>query len=88
MPNLFDFDGYTVFFWSNENNEPIYVHATTGNPHGNSTKIWLTKGGGCFVANNKSRISEKDLKKYIKVDKEPLLLYCFKMERVLWSRRC
>lgn len=69
MPNLFNIEGYTIFFWSNENKEPIHVHVTKGNPHGNSTKIWLTKSGGCFVANNKSKISEIDLRKILKLIK-------------------
>ena len=69
VPNLFDFDGYTIFFWSNENNEPIHVHVTKGNPHGNSTKIWLTKGGECCVARNKGKIPEKDLRNILKMIK-------------------
>lgn len=27
----------------------------------NSTKVWLTKSGECTIANNKSKISSKDL---------------------------
>lgn len=55
--------GYIIYFWSNEFNEPIHVHASKGKPSGNSTKIWLTKSGGCIVANNKSNIPTKELKK-------------------------
>lgn len=54
--------GYSIYFWSNENNEPIHVHVSKGKPSGNSTKIWLTKSGGCIVANNKSKIPIKELK--------------------------
>ncbi len=32
----------------------------------NTTKIWLTKSGGCLVANNNSRIPEKDLRNIVK----------------------
>ena len=52
--------GYTVYFWSNENNEPIHVHVTKGKPTPNATKIWLTKSGGCIVASNGSKISNKN----------------------------
>ena len=38
--------GYSVYFWSNENNEPIHVHVAKGKPTPNATKIWLTKSGG------------------------------------------
>lgn len=33
----------------------------------NFTKVWLTKSGGCIVANNSSRISEKDLRELLEV---------------------
>lgn len=59
--------GYSVYFWSNENNEPIHIHISKGKPIGNSTKIWLTKGGGCIIANNKSNIPINDLKKIQKI---------------------
>ncbi|MBR0350554.1 MAG: DUF4160 domain-containing protein [Clostridia bacterium] len=31
-----------MYFWSNENEEPIHVHISKGIPVSNSTKIWLT----------------------------------------------
>ena len=61
MPNLFECLGYKIYFWSNENNEPIHVHISKGIPSQNSTKIWITKNGGCIVANNISRIPQKEL---------------------------
>ena len=45
LPSLFEQYGYKIFFCSNENNVPIHVHVSKGTPHGNSTKIWLTKSG-------------------------------------------
>ena len=59
--------GYKIYFWSNENNEPIHVHVSKGNPSINSTKIWLTKAGGCVVANNKSNIANNDLNKLLRI---------------------
>ena len=41
LPSLFEQYGY-------ENNEPIHVHVAQGTPHGNSTKIWLTKSGRLY----------------------------------------
>ncbi|MBR0350683.1 MAG: DUF4160 domain-containing protein [Clostridia bacterium] len=67
MPNLFDYMGYKIFFWSNENFEPIHVHISKGTPTANSTKIWLTKSGGCIVANNSSRIPTQELRKILQV---------------------
>ncbi|MFQ8722376.1 DUF4160 domain-containing protein [Enterocloster sp.] len=45
LPSLFTVSGYKVFFWSNENGEPIHVHIGKGKPTPNATKIWLTKVG-------------------------------------------
>ena len=56
---------YRVFFWSNENNEPIHVHVCKGKPSSNATKIWLTTQGGCIVANNNSKIPASDLNKLL-----------------------
>ena len=43
LPNIFELYGYKVYFWSNENNEPVHVHISKGSPQGNATKVWLTK---------------------------------------------
>ncbi len=43
MPNLFTILGYKVYFWSNENDEPIHVHISKGIPSKNAAKIWLTR---------------------------------------------
>ena len=61
MPSVFELFGYKIYFWSNENNEPIHVHISKGKPEQNSTKVWLTKSGGCILANNNSKIPNKDL---------------------------
>ena len=42
--------------------EPVHVHISKGKPSPNSTKVWLTKSGGCILGHNKSKIPEKDLK--------------------------
>lgn len=59
--------GYKIYFWSNENNEPIHVHISKGKLTQNSTKVWLTKAGGCILCNNKSRISSSDLNKLLSI---------------------
>lgn len=43
LPNLFEQYGYKIYFWSNENEEPIHVHISKDNPRGNAPKIGLTK---------------------------------------------
>ena len=61
LPSLFTVSGYKVFFWSNEDGEPIHIHVSKGKPSPNATKIWLTKSGGCILASNGSNISSKEL---------------------------
>ena len=38
MPTILEVNGYKVFFYSNENNEPLHVHVTKG---GGAAKWWL-----------------------------------------------
>ncbi len=61
MPSIFEIFGYKIYFWSNENNEPIHVHISKGIPSKNATKVWLTQSGGCILANNNSRVKNNDL---------------------------
>ena len=61
MPSLFLIGGYRVFFRSNEAGEPIHVHVCKGAPSARSTKIWLTRQGGCIVANNSAKIPRRTL---------------------------
>lgn len=78
MPNLFRVGGYLVFFWSNENNEPIHVHIARGKPTLNSTKVWLTGSGQCIVANNCSQIPQNDLNALLDVISAQFFLICRK----------
>ncbi len=66
VPNLFNYLGYTIFFWANENYEPIHVHICKGSPTANATKVWLTKGGDCILEKNSSKIPKHDLNKLFK----------------------
>ena len=76
LPKLFRIGQYVIFFWSNENNEPIHVHVGVVNPSHNATKIWLTKNGGCIIANNQSRIPQKDLNNLLKIIQTEYITIC------------
>ena len=78
MPNLFRVGGYLVFFWSNENGEPIHVHIIRGKPSPNATKVWLTRSGQWIVANNRSRIPQNDLNELLDVISAQFFLICRK----------
>ena len=66
MPTLYSFGKCRLFFWSNESGEPVHVHVAMGSPSPNTTKIWLTKASGCVVANNRSRIPDRELNQALK----------------------
>lgn len=76
LPSIFTVGSYKVFFWSNENNEPIHVHVTKGKPSANATKIWLTKNGGCIVANNKEHIPARELNELLEIIQAQYFLIC------------
>ena len=53
------------------------MHVSKGSASRNSTKIWLTKQGGCFLANNNSKIPLKDLRRimeFIEKNYEDILI--------------
>ena len=78
LPKLYRIGQYVVFFWSNENNEPIHVHIGIVNPSQNATKVWLTKSGGCIVSHNKSNIPSNDLNHLLRVIQNDHSIICNK----------
>lgn len=81
LPKLFMVSGYTVYFWSNENDEPIHVHVAKGKPTPNATKIWLTRSGGCILAGNGSKISDKELNELMDFISAQFFLICSKWKQ-------
>ena len=59
-----------------------HVHISKGNPCSNATKVWLTKGGGCFIANNNGRIPETDFRKILKLIKK-IIFISFQKGRII-----
>ena len=64
MPQVFVILGYIVYFWSNENDEPIHVHVCKGSPQKDATKVWIPEDGP-VLEHNKSKIPKKDLKRIL-----------------------
>lgn len=81
MPSLFTVSGYKVYFWSNEQGEPIHVHISKGKTSPNGTKIWLTRNGGCIVAGNGSNIPEKELNELMEFISAQFFLICAEWKR-------
>lgn len=70
MPSIFTVFCYKVYFWTNENNEPVHVHVCKGKPSLKATKMWITQMGGTLTVNS-SRIPKNDLiklEKYIEAN--------------------
>ena len=88
MPNLFTILGYKVYFWSNENDEPIHVHISKRIPSKNAAKIWLTRNGGCILESNPERIPRKDLSELLEIVQAQFFMICaawkkhFKVEQI------
>lgn len=78
MPSLFHVGSYVIFFWSNENGEPIHVHVAKGKPTANATKVWLTSTGQCILANNRSQIPMGDLPALLDMISAQFFLICRK----------
>ena len=78
MPSLFRVGRYLVFFWSNENNEPIHVHVATGRLAPNATKIWITANGGCIIANNNGRVPQAELHEILEIISAQFFFICGK----------
>ena len=76
LPSIFKIGSYCIYFWANEENEPIHVHVAKGNPTKNSTKIWLTSAGGCIVANNNSHIPSHEFNNILKIVSDQFFLIC------------
>ena len=87
LPKLFMVCGYTVYFWSNENGEPIHVHISKGKPTPNATKIWLTKSGGCILASNGSKISKKELNELMEFISAQFFFICAKWKEAFVTDR-
>lgn len=76
MPSLFTVCGYKVYFWSNENGEPIHVHISKGVPSPNATKVWLTRSGDAILASNGSKIPSNDLSQLMEVISAQFFMIC------------
>jgi len=76
LPSILEILGYKIYFWSNEHQEPIHVHISKGGPRANSTKVWITKAGGCVVANNNSKIPKNELNDLLRVISSHHFIIC------------
>ena len=66
---------YSIFFFSNEANEPPHVHVSLAGTPNNSSKFWITKDEA-IMAHNDARIASRDLnkiQKYLRENAEDIL---------------
>ena len=67
MPVYVRYKGWYVYFWPNENDEPIHFHIAEGNPAENATKIWILSNNSFKLANNHSQVPPKILRHILAV---------------------
>lgn len=69
MPQIFRIGPYWVYFWSNEGVpiEPVHVHISKGKPTQGATKVWITRRGRCYLADNRSGIAPHVLRNMMKI---------------------
>ena len=56
MPVFEKYQGWYVYFWANEEGEPIHFHIAKGQTTANATKIWILKDGTFKLAHNRSEV--------------------------------
>ena len=67
MPVYVRYNGWHVYFWTNEGEEPINFHIAEGNPSENATKIWVLRNNSFKLANNNSQVPPKTLRRILAV---------------------
>lgn len=67
MPIIFRLGMYAIYFRMNEVKlrEPVHVRIAIERAVPNATKIWIRSNGKTVIANNKSKIPEKGLRRLI-----------------------
>jgi hypothetical protein len=61
MPVYIRYSGWYVYFWTDEEDEPVHFHIAEGKPKSNATKIWVLKNGSFRLMNNNSSVPPKIL---------------------------
>jgi hypothetical protein len=61
MPTVYEVYGFKIYFWSNENNEPVHFHVSKGSMTSNSTKFLILSNGYIEMEHNKGRYKKSEL---------------------------
>ncbi len=80
LPKLFSVGRFIIFFWSDENDEPIHVHIGI-RPTANATKLWLTRSGKCILAHNKGQIPQNELNELMDIIATKHFFICSEWKR-------
>lgn len=67
MPVYIRYQGWCIYFWSNENGEPIHFHIAQGRPTEGATKVWILKNDTFRLANNNSRVPQKVIRRLLPI---------------------
>lgn len=58
--------GYQIYFWSNENGEPVHFHIAKGKRGEHNTKFWVLSDGSVILAKHNGHQSAKDVRKILR----------------------
>lgn len=65
MPVYLKSGEFRIYFWSNERNEPVHFHVSTGIPSSGDTKVWVLSDGTFEVARRSRNLKDSDFKRVI-----------------------
>lgn len=71
MPLVWTVFGFNIYFWSNENGEPIHFHISKGIRGEHNTKFWLYSDGTIHLCHNNSRYKKQEIKKIVDLQNYP-----------------
>lgn len=63
MPVFSRYQGWYVYFWANEEGEPIHFHIAKGQPVPNATKVWILHDDTFRLENNNSEVPIRVLRR-------------------------
>lgn len=65
MPFVWRIYGFNIYFWLNENGEPIHFHISKGKRGSSNTKFWIYSDGTIHLCHNNSRYKKQEINKII-----------------------
>lgn len=62
MPGLYRIHGFLIYFWANENSEPVHVHVAKGRQSPSAAKFWILANGDVALEKGCPDMTDKELR--------------------------